>query len=131
MKKHGVLNRDIAAILARLGHTDKVVIADCGLPIPEETPCIDVSIKQGYPRFGTVLEAILEDMEVESMTLANEIKAYNESLYEQIRETYKEIPISYQSHEELKDELKQAKAIIRTGENTPFANVILQAGVIF
>lgn len=131
MKKHGVLNRDIAAVLARLGHTDKVVIADCGLPIPEETPCIDLSIKQGYPRFDTVLEAILEDMEAESMTLANEIKEYNESLDQHIRNTYEDIPVSYQSHEELKNELKQAKAIIRTGENTPFANVILQAGVIF
>ncbi len=131
MKKQGVLNREIASVLARLGHTDTIVIADCGLPIPEGTPCIDVSIKQGDPKFHTVLEAIIDDMEVESMTLANEIQQHNKNLHDYMLEEYQHTPITYDSHEELKQKLSDAKAIIRTGENTPFANVILQAGVIF
>lgn len=131
MKKHGILNRDIASVLAQMGHTDKLVIADCGLPVPDETPCIDLSIQLGIPCFTTVLQAVMADMEVESVTLANELTQYNEALYETIKESYEGVPINYVSHEAFKRELKEAKVIIRTGENTPFANIILQSGVIF
>lgn len=126
-----MLNRDIATALTRLGHTDTVIIADCGLPIPESTPCIDVSLSVGDPKLTAVLEAVVNDMEIDGITLANEIKRNNQTVHGEIKETYKEIPINYISHEELKNRLKEAKAVIRTGEATPYANVILQAGVIF
>ncbi len=37
MKKTGIINQPISAVIAGLGHTDTVVIADAGLPIPPET----------------------------------------------------------------------------------------------
>ncbi|MBM7600323.1 D-ribose pyranase [Virgibacillus halotolerans] len=131
MKKSGILNRDIAAVLARLGHTDTVIIADCGLPIPEDTRCIDVSLTIGTPSFTSVLKAVTTDMELEKMTLANEMKDTNQSLHNETKGQYNNIPITYIPHQELKSKLKEAKAIIRTGEATPYANVILHAGVIF
>lgn len=51
MKRHGVLNSEIAAVLASLGHTDKIVIADCGLPVPEGVKRIDLAIELGKPSF--------------------------------------------------------------------------------
>jgi len=131
LKKSGVLNRDIATLLAMLGHTDTIVIADCGLPIPNEIPCIDVSLKLGTPNFTSVLEVLAEEMEIEKMTLANEIKTDNSKLHVQLMKDYTTIPMEYISHEELKHRINKAKAVIRTGEATPFANAILQAGVIF
>ncbi|RWZ54672.1 D-ribose pyranase [Halobacillus fulvus] len=127
MKKQGMLNRDIASTLARLGHTDTIVIADCGLPIPDGVPCIDVSLTKGFPGFFDVLEAIQDDMEIEAVTLAEEIKQHNPSLYEKLH--FKETHIV--SHEEFKSHTHKAKAVIRTGETTPYANIILHAGVIF
>ncbi|MDC3423279.1 D-ribose pyranase [Aquibacillus sp. 3ASR75-11] len=131
MKKSGMLNRDITTVLAKLGHTDTIIIADCGLPIPEETMCIDVSIALGTPSLTSVLRAIVDDMKIEEMTLANEIKEKNGMLHEELIDTYADIPKQYISHDALKQKTKQAKAVIRTGEATPYANVILQAGVIF
>lgn len=129
MKKHGILNRELAGRFAKLGHTDKIVIADCGLPIPEGVPCIDLSYKLGEPDFLTILDVVLDDLIVEKTVLAEEIKTKNESLFEELNE--KLTDISFVSHEEFKQMTKEAKFIIRTGETTPFANVILQSGVIF
>lgn len=129
MKKHGILNRDIATILARLGHTDTIVIADCGLPIPDEVKCIDLSLKQGVPSFEAVLDEILVDMEVEAATVAKEIVSKNPELNSRLQSLG--VPLEMVSHEEFKQLTKQAKVIIRTGENKPYANIILRSGVIF
>jgi D-ribose pyranase len=131
MKKTGILNRDIATILARLGHTDTIVIADCGLPIPDHIPCIDLSIKLGEPSFTSVLEAVINDMVVEKMTLAQEIKLKNSALHAKLVKDYSDMDMDYVTHDELKQHLQHVKAIIRTGEATPYANVILQSGVLF
>ncbi|QKY70060.1 D-ribose pyranase [Lentibacillus sp. CBA3610] len=131
MKKAGILNRDIASVLAGMGHTDTLIIADCGLPIPDDTVVVDLSLKLGTPDFLSVLEAVAEDMAIEDMTMAEEIKTANMSLHNQVTSNYAGIPIQYISHENFKLEIKQAKAVIRTGEATPFANVILKSGVIF
>lgn len=131
MKKQGMLNREIAAVLARMGHTDQLVIADCGLPIPDNVTCIDVSIRQGVPDFLTVLQAVLDDMQIEAITLAEEIRDQNPLLQQHVIDETGDIPLSYISHEALKERIIDAKAVIRTGENTPFANAILQSGVIF
>lgn len=131
MKKSGVLNREISTILAMLGHTDTIIIADCGLPIPKEIPCIDLSLKLGTPSFLSVFEVITEEMVIEKMILANEIKTGNSKLHVKLAKDYARIPVDYILHEELKNRIKDVKAVIRTGEATPFANVILQSGVIF
>jgi D-ribose pyranase len=129
LKKHGILNRELAGRFAKLGHTDQIVIADCGLPIPDDVPCIDLSYKLGEPSFLTMLEVVLDDLVVESAVLAEEIKTKNAELSKTLTNTLPNI--SYVSHEEFKRLTKNAKFIIRTGETTPYANVILQCGVIF
>ncbi|GAE31370.1 D-ribose pyranase [Halalkalibacter hemicellulosilyticus] len=129
MKKQGILNRDISSVLAKLGHTDQIVIADCGLPIPEGVPCIDLSLELGDPTFLRTLNVVLADMEVEKGIVAKEIKLENTDICETIQQY--EFPIDFVDHEVLKKQCRSAKAVIRTGEMTPYANIILQAGVIF
>lgn len=131
MKKSGILNRELIRSIATLGHTDRVVIADCGLPIPDSTPCIDLSIILGEPPFLRVLEAVMNDVEIEKMTLANEIKSENNQIHQDILRKFKGVKVNYIPHDELKGELENVKAVIRTGEATPFANIVLHAGVIF
>lgn len=129
MKKLGILNRDIARVLASLGHTDQIVIADCGLPIPSGVECIDLSIRLGVPNFVDVLTEVLADMEVESMIAAIEVRTESPSIHQELEN--RQISIRYLPHDELKAETSKTKAIIRTGECAPYANVILRAGVIF
>ena len=73
MKKHGILNSSISKVLADLGHTDQIIIADCGLPIPDHVKKIDLALKLGSPSFSEVFEVILENMYVEQAVIANEI----------------------------------------------------------
>lgn len=128
MKKHGMINRDIASALASFGHTDLLVIGDCGLPIPKDVPCIDLSYKIGEPAFLTILEAVLDDFEAEAVFIAREIIDGNSEVEKAIK---KKMKTDYIAHEELKELSKQAKLIIRTGEATPYANIVLRSGVIF
>lgn len=129
MKKQGILNRELAGIFAKLGHTDKIVIADCGLPIPDGVTCIDLAYRLGEPGFLAILEVVLDDLKVEHAYLAEEIKAANEEIHTSTLQQVKEV--TYVSHEQFKKMSGEAKVIIRTGEITPYANIMLQSGVIF
>lgn len=131
MKKHGVLNSEIASILALLGHTDTIVIADCGLPIPDGVKRIDLAVEIGKPSFLDVLQVVADDMAIEKVTLAEEVIINNAEVNKEIERKLIEPAFEYVSHEQFKEHTKKAKAIIRTGEATPYANVILHAGVIF
>lgn len=131
MKKHGVLNSEIASILALIGHTDTIVIADCGLPIPDGVKRIDLAVEIGKPSFLDVLQVVADDMAIEKVTLAEEVIINNAEVNKEIEQKLIEPAFEYVSHEQFKEHTKKAKAIIRTGEATPYANVILHAGVIF
>lgn len=128
MKRNGILNSHIAKILADLGHTDTIVVADAGLPIPVGVPKIDLSLQQGVPRFLDVVALLKEEMVVEKTTVANEMEQ-NQDVHEGVKKSFEDV--AYISHESLKQQLKNAKAVIRTGEVTPYANCILHAGVTF
>jgi D-ribose pyranase len=131
LKKLGILNSEIASVLAKMGHTDTIVIADCGLPIPDHVYRIDLAIRLGKPSFLEVAEAIRDDMVIEKITLASEIKQYNPDLLREVERLFTSEAKEFVSHEQFKALMQGAKAVIRTGENSPYANVILHAGVIF
>lgn len=129
MYKTGVLNSNISKVLSDLGHTDKIMIADCGLPVPEHIPKIDLALAFGKPSFLDVFNVVSEHMVIEQLTVATEIEDYNNQLFEVLKN--ENLNIDSVSHEELKVLSKDVKAIIRTGEATPYANVILTSGVLF
>ena len=131
MKKKGILNIQISRILASLGHTDQLVIADCGLPIPSEIARVDLTVVQGLPRFAPVVSAIADELAIQKIIVAEEILAHNAETFRFLENLFSEIRIEKISHETFKQKLVQAKAIIRTGEATPYANVILESGVAF
>lgn len=135
MKKQGILNSDISRVLSYLGHTDTIAIGDCGLPIPEETERIDLSLTFGVPSFMDVLKTVSNDMAIEKIVLAEEIKEQNPDVLHQIEALFVEketgFKIEFVPHTELKEQTKECKAVIRTGETTPYANIILQAACIF
>ncbi|MDD1366881.1 D-ribose pyranase [Bacillus sp. MHSD17] len=115
MKKHGVLNSEIASVLASLGHTDTIVIADCGLPIPDGVKRIDLAVEIGKPSFLDVLQVVADDMAIEKVTLAEEIINNNAEVNKEIELKLIEPAFEYVSHEQFKEHTKKAKAIIRTG----------------
>jgi D-ribose pyranase len=131
MKRQGILNSHISKILTDLGHTDRIVIADAGLPIPSHVPRIDLALTLGVPSFEDVVKAVSDDMVVEKVILASEIQESNDKTLQFMNKSFSDTKIDFVSHEKFKELAKHAKAVIRTGEVTPYANCILQAGVIF
>ena len=133
MKRAGILNSDISRVLSYMGHTDLICVGDCGLPIPDEVERIDLALKFGVPSFMETLEVVVNDMKVEKIVLAEEIKTQNPKVLAEIEALFagQNIEIEYISHVELKALTRDCKAVIRTGETTPYANIILQAGCIF
>lgn len=131
MKKQGILNRELAGIFARIGHTDQIMIADCGLPIPNGVTCIDLAYKIGEPGFMAILEVVLADYNTEKAIIATEMASQNASLYKAVHDIIVDTAFEEVSHEQLKTLSAKAKVIIRTGEATPYANILLQSGVIF
>lgn len=131
MKKIGILNSQIAKVISELGHTDQIVICDSGLPIPDHVKRIDLALRKGIPSFMDTLETVLMEMEVEKVILAVEMAQTSPALKENIDSVLNEVEQLLISHEEFKVQIQKAKAVIRTGEFTPYANIILQAGVIF
>ena len=131
MKKIGILNQPISAVVASLGHTDTLVIADAGLPIPLDVQRIDLALKPGVPAFLETVESVLTEMQVEGAILTQEMVDGNPDVYKALREMLGETPIETVPHQRFKEHTRSARAVVRTGEFTPYANVILVAGVVF
>lgn len=130
MLRHGILNARLAGALASLGHTHQVVIADAGLPLPYGVPgctIVDLTLVAGIPRFEQVLDAILNAIVVDRAEAALESQSH--PAHEWI--TARIDDLSLIPHEELKARLPETQLVIRTGESTPYANVILHCGVPF
>ena len=133
MKKSVLLNSEISYEIARIGHTQTITIGDAGLPIPKGVKRIDLAITKQIPSFLSVLDAVLAEMKVEKIVLAEEIKEKAPGLKEQILDRFQSdgAAVLFVKHEQFKKLTEESIAIIRTGETTPFANIILQSGVTF
>lgn len=131
MKKIGIINQPISAVVASLGHTDMVVIADAGLPIPVGPERIDLALSAGLPAFLDTLRVVLTEMQVERAVVASEMLEVSPSVYQAIKTLLGQTPVDTLPHESFKQQTRSARAVIRTGEFTPYANIILVAGVVF
>ena len=133
MKKNGILNAPLSKIIAQLGHTDRLVVCDCGLPIPLDSEVIDLALTKNIPRFIDTLKIILEEFAVEKAVIAEEITTKSKGLLKEIESLLKGVEIQKVSHEKFKDLTKKNGTIVfvRTGVATPYANIILIAGVTF
>ncbi len=131
MKKIGTLNQPLSEVIAGLGHLDSLVVADAGLPIPQETQRIDLALIQGIPGFLETVRVILEEIKVERAIVAEEMLTVSPPVFEQLQSLLSGVPIETIPHEEFKQRTRSARAVVRTGEFTPYANVILVSGVSF
>lgn len=131
MKKSMLLNQALSEIVAAMGHTDLLVIGDAGLPVPRGVPRVDLAVRPGVPGFLETVEAILSELAVEEAIVAAETAQRNPEVDNGLKQLLGEIPFRTVTHEELKRLSASAVAVVRTGECTPYSNVILRAGVTF
>jgi len=131
MRKGKLLNSKIVSVLSKMGHTDQLTVGDAGLPIPDTAERIDLALVKGMPGFMETVKAIEADMVIEKVILANEIRENNPEVLEALEKLFEGIEIEFVSHEAFKEKTGTSKAVVRTGECTPYANIILQSGVDF
>lgn len=133
MKKIGTLNTHLSRIIAAMGHTDRLVICDSGLPIPRGSDVVDLALTPQIPRFIDTLRVVLEELQVEGAVIAEEMVARSNGTFNDLLELLPDIDVQQVSHEEFKRQTAANGniAFVRTGETTPYANVILIAGVTF
>ncbi len=131
MKLGGVLNHRLAMVIAEMGHTDGLTVADAGLPVPLAVERIDLAVSPGIPSVAQVLEAIASELRAEEIVIAREAFDRNPDLLRTIERYFPGVPVVAVPHVEFKQQTQQTRAVVRTGECTPYANVILRSGVIF
>mgnify|MGYP003621045675 FL=1 len=139
MKKNGILNAQLSHLIATLGHTDSITVCDAGLPIPSSAERVDLALTAGVPHFLQTVEVVTQELFVEKAVLAEEIKSKNSDVYygllQQLQQLEQKqgnkIEIDYVSHQAFKALSQSSKGIVRSGECTPYANVILYSGVPF
>jgi D-ribose pyranase len=131
MKKTGLLNQELSRVIAGMGHRDSIVICDAGLPIPASTCRIDLALEKGLPSFLDTVRVILGELQVEEAVIASEMGQSSPQIRVKLLELLPGVCLREVSHKELKLLCLAAKAVVRTGEFTPYANVVLFSGVIF
>ncbi|WP_047864196.1 D-ribose pyranase [Rubrobacter aplysinae] len=129
MKRGGIINAQLSGALARLGHTDGLLICDAGLPLPSGPEVVDLAFEFGTPTFKTVLDGILRELIVERATAAMEAAEGGYATHQLLVDRLPVLDIV--PHEELKRRGRGAKLVVRTGADIPYSNVILYCGVPF
>jgi D-ribose pyranase len=128
MKKTGIINSDLSEVISKIGHTDGLTVCDAGLPIPDGCRRIDLALRKGLPTFADTLEVIALELQVERAIVAAEMFAVSPEVELTIRKFFPHCELQVVPHEEFKRLSRNSKAIVRTGEFTPYANVILISG---
>lgn len=130
MKRTALLHAELSHVIASLGHGDMLVLGDAGLPVPDGPRRIDLAVARGVPKLTDVLQAVLSEMQVEGIVVAGEALDDAKNLPGWYPQSLGIAPQTV-SHEEFKRRTAKARAMVRTGECTPYANIILVAGVKF
>lgn len=125
------INPALSRVISETGHTDLIVVTDAGLPIPPGSERIDLAYRPGAPAFLDVLDTVLAELVVEGATVSAEVAEISPQVLEALRERLPGIEIELVPHEEFKRRTHSARAFVRSGEFTPYANVILHAGVAY
>ncbi|MFF5211823.1 D-ribose pyranase [Streptosporangium sp. NPDC000396] len=132
-RNQGTLNGQLARVISELGHTDRIIVTDAGLPIPQTVERVDLAVRENLPRFLDLLDTVLDEVAVEGVLLSEEIKQHSPAMLEAIQERFArlDVPLEFVPHTTFKEATATARAAVRSGEFTPYANVLLTAGVVY
>ena len=128
MFKSGILNPALLHLLARIRHTNTLVIADQGFPFWPQIETVDISLVSGQPTVLQVLDAIRANFTIGHAWAAQEFLAQNDpSRQADLRGRFAGIPLGFEPHAEFKRRVPHAIGLIRTGDAIPYANLIIES----
>ena len=126
MLKTGILNPDILSLVARVRHTNTLVISDRGFPFWPEIETVDISLVDDVPTVLQVLAAVRQGCVFGQAYMAREFLSNNtEATRQAFANAFEGVPLAYEPHVEFKLRVPGAIGLIRTGDTTQYANMIL------
>ena len=133
MLKSGILNAQLRSVMARIGHRDRYAIVDAGYNVPAGIETVDLAFLPNIPTILQVLDGILDEMVIEGVIIASEIKEWAPEQDAAYAQRWDEnVQVTYIPHSEFDEEMKRVKAVIRTGQYGLHApNLILQGGCTY
>ncbi len=128
MLKSGILNPGINALLSRVRHTNTLVIADRGFPFWPMIETVDIALVDDVPRVLEVLNALRANFTVGRAWMAEEFRRENAAkTLRAFDAALAGVPVTWEAHIELKKRVPLAIGLIRTGDTTQYANMILES----
>jgi len=129
MINHGILNPQILSLLARVRHTNALVISDRGFPFWPMIETVDISLVDDVPSVLQVLAAVRANGSYNQAYMAEEFKKNNSAATRAAFEKgFGNIPVKFEPHVEFKKRVPSAIGLIRTGDTVQYANLILISG---
>ena len=128
MLKTGILNPQILSLLARVRHTNTLVISDRGFPFWPQIETVDISLCDNVPRVLDVLRAVRSNFVVGKVWMDQEfLRANDKKTQAAFFEEFKGIEVAHEPHVDFKKRVPQAIGLIRTGDTIQYANMILES----
>ncbi|MGH9606136.1 MAG: RbsD/FucU domain-containing protein [Terracidiphilus sp.] len=128
MLKTGILNPHLLSLLARVRHTNTLVIADRGFPYWPQIETVDISLVDGVPRVLEVLRAIRANYTIGHAWMAEEFLGANSmDARGEFESALTGIPLLFEPHVDFKRRVPHAIGLIRTGDTAQYANMILES----
>ncbi len=129
MIRTGVLNPYLLSLVARVRHTNLLVIADRGFPYWPALETVDISLVDDVPTVVQVLEALRPNLSIAQVFMAREFVEQNPpQMRERLSQALEGLAVTYEPHVEFKKRVPSAIGLIRTGDTIQYANVILVSG---
>jgi D-ribose pyranase len=127
--KTGILNPAINDLLCRIRHTNTLVIADRGFPFWPHIETVDIALVDDIPQVLDVLRALTRNFVVAQAFMAEEFLSVNKpKTKDAFTAALNGTPILYEPHVVFKRRVPQAIGLIRTGDTTQYANLVLESG---
>jgi D-ribose pyranase len=129
MVNTGILNPHILSLLARIRHTNALVISDRGFPYWPQIETVDISLVDDVPTVTQVIAAVRRNHNFTQAYMAKEFqKANSKTVREQFASALSQVPVEFEAHVDFKKRVPGAIGLIRTGDTVQYANVILISG---
>ena len=129
MMRDGIINGQLASLLARFRHVNSIAIVDGPFPSYINVETVDLAVKKGFPTIPQILDLILPELELSGVVMAKEFEAKVEkATVDSYRSHLKGLPIQIIDHEDFKVQVGKTLGIIHTGDPIPYSSVILKSG---
>ena len=128
MLKRGILNPGVLSLIARVRHTNTLVIADRGFPFWPQIETVDISLVDDLPTVRQVLAALRGDFVTGAAFMAEEFQRENgEAVQREYADLLSPVTVAFEPHIEFKRRVPSAIGLIRTGDTTQYGNIILES----